>query len=241
MVLTCKTIDFSYNGDLILENLQLKIETGEFCCIVGPSGCGKSTLLRIMAGILKPKRGTVQLDENVPSPKNGDIGFVFQEDALFPWLTVGQNIEFGLKARGTIAKDERQEIISSTLAKVGLNDYIGFYPKQLSGGMKQRVSIARVLAYKPKILLMDEPFAALDAINRNHLQRELSELWLKEQKTIIFVTHNVDEAVYLADRVAILDKRPTGIKKIIQIDLPRPRDRTFGGFIQYRREILGLL
>lgn len=240
MALVLESVTHRFGETTILEDLGLQVEEGCFCCLVGPSGCGKSTLLRIIAGLYRPETGSVMLEGRSLSLDHGEVGFVFQEDALFPWFTVEDNIRFGLRARG-IEKSRWDSIIDENLAKVGLADYRKYYPRQLSGGMKQRVAIARVLAYNPKILLMDEPFASLDSLNRNMLQSELVDLWQRESKTIIFVTHNIDEAVFLAERIVIMGARPGRIKNVIDVDLPRPRNRTDTSFCQTRRGILEII
>jgi len=240
MALILKNVAHQFGDQKILEDLHLEVEEGCFCCVAGPSGCGKSTLLRIIAGLYQPTRGEVLLDGKPPSLDEGEIGFVFQEDALFPWYTVEENIKFGLKARN-IDKNRWDEIVEHNLIKVGLAEYRRYYPKQLSGGMKQRVAIARVLAYNPRLLLMDEPFAALDSINRNKLQAELVDLWSREKKTVIFVTHNIDEAVYLAERLIVMGAQPGRIKTNIAVNLPRPRNRTDAEFCRNRRGILELI
>jgi len=240
MALVLRGVTHRFNETPVLENLNLEVEEGCFCCIVGPNGCGKSTLLRVIAGLYQPVMGRVMLDNQPPSLEKGEIGFVFQEDVLFPWFSVEENIKFGLKAR-KIDKSKWDEIIEINLQKVGLADYRKYYPKQLSGGMKQRIAIARVLAYNPKLLLMDEPFAFLDSLNRNMLQMELVDLWAREKKTILFVTHNIDEAVFLAERVIIMGARPGRIEEVLDIDLPRPRNRTGADFCRYRRQILDMI
>lgn len=240
MALVLNNVTHGFSDKIIFSDLNLTVEEGCFCCIVGPSGCGKSTLLRIIAGLYQPLDGEVSLDNRQVILDNGEIGFVFQEDALFPWLTVEDNMKFGLRAR-KVDKRKWNEIIEYNLQKVGLTNYKKYYPRQLSGGMKQRVAIARVLAYGPRLLLMDEPFAALDAINRNLLQTELVDLWTKERKTIVFVTHNIDEAVFLAEKVIVMGIKPGGVKKAVEINLPRPRIRTATDFNSYRRTILDLV
>lgn len=240
MALVLNNVTHGFSDKTIFSDLNLTVEEGCFCCIVGPSGCGKSTLLRIIAGLYQPLDGEVSLDNRQVILDNGEIGFVFQEDALFPWLTVEDNMKFGLRAR-KVDKRKWNEIIEYNLQKVGLTNYKKYYPRQLSGGMKQRVAIARVLAYGPRLLLMDEPFAALDAINRNLLQTELVDLWIREKKTIVFVTHNIDEAVFLAEKVIVMGIKPGGVKKTVEINLPRPRIRTATDFNSYRRTILDLV
>lgn len=213
------------NGVKALQNIDIEVNDKEFVCIIGPSGCGKTTLLRIIAGLEKPDSGSVTLNNETILAPGPDRGMVFQEYSLFPWRTVLKNITFSLELK-KIPKAERNKIANEYLELVGLEKFADSYPHELSGGMKQRVAIARALVNDPKILLMDEPFGAVDAQTRNRLQQELLKIWEKEQKTIMFITHSVDEAVFLADRVVVFTARPGKIKEIIDIDLPRPRDRT---------------
>ncbi len=205
-----------------LNGVNLDIKENEFICVVGPSGCGKSTLLSIIAGLAEPTDGMVYVDgEKVEGPGK-DRGVVFQQYALFPWLTVRKNVEFGLKLQGK-SKEECREIAEHYLKMVDLLQFADSYPKELSGGMKQRVAIARAYAVNPKVLLMDEPFGALDAQTRTQLQSELLETWEKEQKTCFFITHDVEEAIILAQRVIVMSARPGRIKDIIDINIPYPR------------------
>ncbi|MBE0516249.1 MAG: ABC transporter ATP-binding protein [Methanophagales archaeon] len=225
--LTLRNVTKRYNseeGELkALEEINLEVKSTEFLCIVGPSGCGKTTLLRMVAGLDYPSSGEIILDgERVRGP-SPDRGMVFQEFSLFPWRTVLKNVEFGLEIRGV---QERRKIAEQYLELVGLLDFKNCYPQELSGGMKQRVAIARALATNPAILLMDEPFGSVDAQTRNVLQEELLQIWKRTEKTILFVTHSVDEAVYLADRVAVMSARPGRIIQCMKIDIPRPRKRT---------------
>ena len=213
------------DGVQALQNINIEVKDKEFVCIIGPSGCGKTTLLRIIAGLEKPDSGSVTLNNETILAPGPDRGMVFQEYSLFPWRTVLKNITFSLELK-KIPKAERNKIANEYLELVGLEMFADSYPHELSGGMKQRVAIARALVNDPKILLMDEPFGAVDAQTRNRLQQELLNIWEKEQKTIMFITHSVDEAVFLADRVVVFTARPGKIKEIINIDLPRPRDRT---------------
>ena len=199
-----------------VDNISLNIQQGEFVSIVGPSGCGKSTLLDLVAGLTKPSDGQILLNGKKITGPGLDRGIVFQQYALYRWLTALENIEFGLEAKG-IAKKIRREKAQYYLNLVGLVGFEQHYPNELSGGMKQRVAIARSLAYEPEILLMDEPFAALDAQTRETLQEELINIWKTSGSTIIFITHSIDEAIYLSQRVAILTSRPGRVKQIIQI------------------------
>jgi NitT/TauT family transport system ATP-binding protein len=205
-----------------LKDINLKVNKGEFVAIVGPSGCGKSTLLDILAGLAQPTSGSILIDGKQVSGPALDRGIVLQGYALFPWRTVRQNVEFGLEIK-KIPKAERKVISASYINLVGLEGFGDHFPHELSGGMKQRVAIARALAYDPEVLLMDEPFAAVDAQTRETMQDELLRIWEETGKTIVFVTHSIEEAVFLADRVVVLGTNPGSIKEILDIDLPRPR------------------
>jgi len=207
----------------VLDGFDLNIIKGEFLVLVGPSGSGKSVFLDIVGGLSAPTSGVVYLDGQLVEVPSAKTGYVFQQYALFPWRTALSNIEFGLESRG-VPKEERVTIARELLSLFGLSDFEDRFPYQLSGGMQQRVAIARALAPKPEVLLMDEPFAALDAQTREILQNELIRIWEGTDTTVIFVTHSIDEAVFLADRVAVVTARPGKIKDIIEIDMPRPRD-----------------
>ncbi|MBI1921003.1 MAG: ABC transporter ATP-binding protein [Geobacter sp.] len=208
-----------------LQEISLEVQKGEFVALVGPSGCGKSTLLDILAGLAKPNSGAVFIDGKQVTGPALDRGIVLQGYALFPWRTVRQNVEFGLEIK-KVAKGERREISTRFIDLVGLKGFEDRFPHELSGGMKQRVAIARALAYDPEVLLMDEPFAAVDAQTRETLQDELLRIWEETRKTIIFVTHSIEEAVFLADRVAVLTANPGTVREIVPIDLPRPRQNS---------------
>jgi NitT/TauT family transport system ATP-binding protein len=223
-----------------LDDVSVTIEDKEFVCLVGPSGCGKTTLLRIVAGLETATSGMVTLNGEAITGPDLKRGMVFQEYSLFPWRTVIGNIAFGLEMQG-IPKEERRTIARQYLGLVGLEQFETAYPNELSGGMRQRVAIARALANNPKVLLMDEPFGALDAQTRNKMQTELLEIWEKTKKTVIFVTHSVDEAVYLADRIVVLSARPGRIREVIEVGLPRPRDRTDTEFARLRKYVLRLI
>jgi NitT/TauT family transport system ATP-binding protein len=223
-----------------LQNIDLEIEQGEFVCIVGPSGCGKSTLLHLLAGLDKPTTGQITVDGNPVQGPGTDRILLFQELGLFPWLTVRHNVEFGLKMAG-VSKDERRDRARQFLRMVHLSHFEDHYIHQLSGGMKQRVALARSLALHPKILLMDEPFAALDAQTRDMLHDELERLWKETSPTIVFVTHNVREAVRLGDRVLLMSFRPGRIKKQFEVTLPRPRHVEDSDVASLSKEILGQL
>ncbi|MDW7730988.1 MAG: ABC transporter ATP-binding protein [Methanolobus sp.] len=225
---------------LALDNIDLDIEDKEFVCFIGPSGCGKTTLLRIISGLDKPDSGEVFVgNEKITSP-GPKRGMVFQEYSLFPWKSVINNVMFGPLMRG-INKEKAQEEAEKYLELVGLTQFKDSYPHELSGGMKQRVAIARALANEPEVLLMDEPFGALDAQTRNSLQHELLSIWQKNHLTVLFVTHSVDEAVFLADRIVMLTARPGKIKDITRVNIPRPRDRTSMEVNQLRNHLLKLL
>ena len=220
-----------------LHDINLNIKEDEFICFIGPSGCGKTTLLRIIAGLEEPSTGTVSLN-GVPIKGPGpERGMVFQEYSLFPWRTVLDNIAFGLELKG-LPVQERKIRARQYLKMIGLENFEARYPHELSGGMKQRVAIARALVNNPKALLMDEPFGALDAQTRNTMQTELLRIWDDEKKTVVFVTHSVDEAIYLADRIVIMSSRPGRIKDIIEIPFSRPRNRTSSDVNLIRDRIL---
>ncbi|NLB88389.1 MAG: ABC transporter ATP-binding protein [Syntrophomonadaceae bacterium] len=223
-----------------LYNINLTIEHNDFVCILGPSGCGKSTLLRMIAGLESITAGEIIYRGRKIRKINKDIGMVFQEYSLFPWRTVMENVTVGLEFAG-INKSERYKIGEKYLELVGLKDYSNNYPYELSGGMQQRVAIARSLANDPDLLLMDEPFGALDAHTRILLQKELLDIWEKNKKTIIFVTHSVDEAIYLADRIVVMSHGPGTIKDVIKVDMPHPRSRANPRYGQLMAELLDML
>ena len=213
------------NGEMVaLNGVDMDIHENEFICVVGPSGCGKSTLLNIIGGLETPTEGKVLVDGAEVTGPGPDRGIVFQQYALFPWLTVEKNVQFGLKLQGK-SKEEAEELAHKYLKMVDLEGFAKAYPKELAGGMKQRVAIARAYAVNPKVLLMDEPFGALDAQTRTQLQQELLNTWEKEQKTCFFITHDVEEAIILAQRVVIMCARPGRVKEIVDIDIPYPRDQ----------------
>jgi ABC-type nitrate/sulfonate/bicarbonate transport system ATPase subunit len=223
-----------------LAPVDLTIGDAEFVCILGPSGCGKSTLLRIIAGLIMPTSGVVNMDGRPVTGPGPERGLVFQEYALFPWLTVLQNVMYGPVVRG-FPRAEADARARAQIARVGLTGFEDHFPRQLSGGMKQRVGIARVWANQPEVMLMDEPFGALDAITRNILQRDLLALWLDERRTVVFVTHSVDEAIFLADRVAVMSARPGRITAIVPVEAPRPRDLLAPGSIALKAELTKLV
>lgn len=225
---------------LALDDFSLEVDEGEFVCLLGPSGCGKTTVLRIVAGLETKSGGNLSVGGEEVRGAGPNRGVVFQEFALFPWRTVRRNIEFGLEIK-KVSPIEREAISSRYIDLVNLEGFEDAHPKQLSGGMKQRVGIARALANEPAVLLMDEPFGALDAQTRNLMQKEVLRIWSATRKTVLFVTHSVDEAVYLADRVVVMTARPGRVKRTIHMDLPRPRDRTSAEFISIRSEVLEVL
>lgn len=238
-------IEKKYNtrkGEVVaLNGVNFDIKENEFICVIGPSGCGKSTLLNIIAGLLEPTAGQILVDGKPIQGTGTDRGVVFQQYALFPWLTVKKNVEFGLKLKG-LSKDECDSMAMKYLKMVELEKFADSYPKELSGGMKQRVAIARAYAMNPEVLLMDEPFGALDAQTRTQLQTELLKAWQEENKTCFFVTHDIEEAIVLATRVVIMSARPGRIKEVVDIDIPYPRDqetKMSERFIELKNHIWG--
>jgi len=233
--LAIRDLSMTFRGELddvrVLEDLALDVREGEFVCILGPSGCGKSTLLNIVAGFLPPTAGSVRIDgEEVRGPDPRRI-FVFQERGVFPWLTVEGNIGFGL---GRLSRAERERRVAHYVQLVGLKGFEKAYPHELSGGMKQRAEVARALAVDPDMLYLDEPFGALDSITRLVMRGELLRIWQTEKKTILFVTHDIEESVQLADRVVVLSARPARIRRIVEIDLPHPRDLSSRRYLELR-------
>ncbi len=221
---------------IALKDINLDIKAGEFVCLLGPSGCGKSTLLNAVAGFALPSAGEISVEGKRITGPGPDRGMVFQEYALFPWMTVAQNIAFGLE----IQKKDKAEIdltVNQLLDLLHLNDFRDRFPKDLSGGMRQRVAIARVLALDSPIMLMDEPFGALDALTRRNLQDELLRIWEKLGKTILFVTHSIEESIYLADRIVVMTYRPGTVKRDQIVDMPRPRDPSSAAFNDLKREL----
>jgi NitT/TauT family transport system ATP-binding protein len=231
------------NGVVAVDGMTMNVKRGEFVCLLGPSGCGKSTTLMAMAGLLKPTSGTVSIAGRPVTGPGPDRAVVFQEFALMPWLTVLDNVCFGMRMRG-VPSGERQARARDYIKLVGLTGFENAYPHQLSGGMRQRVGIARALAVQPEIILMDEPFGALDAQTREIMGVELLQIWERDRKTVLFVTHGIDEAIYLADRVVVMAARPGRIREEITIDIPRPRAHSIhesSKFIELRRYIWELL
>jgi ABC-type nitrate/sulfonate/bicarbonate transport system ATPase subunit len=220
----------------VLQDVNISVENGEFLCILGPSGCGKSTLLNIAGGFLSPTKGSVTIDgETVTGPDRRRI-FVFQERGVFPWLTVEGNIGFGLF---DLPEEERRRRVAQYVHLVGLEGFEKAYPRELSGGMKQRVEVARALAVDPDVLFLDEPFGALDSITRLQMRSELLRIWRAERKTVLFVTHDIEESVQLADRVVVMSARPARIRRVVDIDIAHPRDLSSRRYIELRDLIFG--
>ncbi|MFP3040495.1 ABC transporter ATP-binding protein [Treponema primitia] len=230
-------IFFINQAELVaIRDINLQIEDAEIVSIVGLSGCGKSTLLKIISGLDHPTSGVVSIDgREITKPSHKDVGIIFQESRLFPWSTVERNIEFGLS--NGVSRAERKQSVQEHIKLVGLTGFEKALPSQLSGGMKQRVSLARTLINRPKALLLDEPFGALDAFTKISMQKEVLRIWEKEKTTMILVTHDIDEAIYLGDRVVVMTAKPGKIKTIVPVQLPRPRDRTSVDFAILRKEV----
>lgn len=219
-----------------LKNINLSIQNGEFITIIGPSGCGKTTLLRAIAGLDLDYEGEILLEGNRITGPGLDRGVIFQEHRLLPWLTIGANVSLGMEGR----KEYLKQQVDSYLKKVGLEGFEKAYPKQLSGGMAQRAAIARALIRKPKMLLLDEPFGALDALTKIRMQGEVERIWMTDKVTMIMITHDIDEAIYLADRLIVMSPRPGEVSDIVHIDLPRPRDRGSEEFGRYRNRVINM-
>jgi NitT/TauT family transport system ATP-binding protein len=224
-------------GDVVaLQNIDLSIPPGQFVCLLGPSGCGKSTLLNAIAGFVQPTAGSIHCSGQLVTAPGPERGMVFQEYALFPWMTVAANVGFGLELKG-MGKAAIAQRVDQLLHQLNLHEFARRFPKDLSGGMRQRVAIARVLALDSPVMLMDEPFGALDALTRRNLQDEVLRLWAELKKTIVFVTHSIDEALYLADRIVVMTYRPGTVKRDMLIDLPRLRDPAASEFNALKREL----
>ncbi len=227
----------------VLDNINFQVEPGSFVCVLGPSGCGKSTLLNAIAGFVRPTTGCISVDNQTVTKPGSERGFVFQQYSLLPWKTTTQNVEFGLRIKG-MAKKQRRELVDEYLNRVGLYKHRHAYPHQLSGGMKQRASIIRALVNSPSVLLMDEPFGALDAQTRHMMQELLMEIWSDLRTTVVFVTHDIEEAVFLGDRVLILGVNPGHIKEDILVDFKRPRhidDTMTPEFVQLSRQVFEVI
>ena len=226
-----------------LERISLTVPDGQFACIVGPSGCGKSTLLMVAAGLVQPTEGEVLVDGRSATRPGADRGMVFQSYSLYPWLSVRRNIEFGMEIKKT-PKAERRQRSSELIRLMKLDGFAEAYPKALSGGMKQRAAIARAIANDPQILLMDEPFGALDALTRQVMQEMLTDIWQRYRKTVLFVTHDIDEAIFLGDVIYIMTNRPGRIRTSLQVDLPRPRSFDMVSaprFAELRNQVVGVI
>ncbi len=235
----CKVFRSQGREVVALDGIDLEIAAGEFVCLLGPSGCGKSTLLNAMAGFSPPSKGELLVDGRPVVAPGPERGMVFQEYALFPWMTVERNVAFGLELKGA-PRPEIDDRVEGLLRKLQLWEFRGRFPKDLSGGMRQRVAIARVLALDSPIMLMDEPFGALDALTRRNLQDELLRIWAESGKTVVFVTHSIEESVYLADRIVVMTYRPGRVKRDQRVQMARPRDPASPDFNDLKRE-LGLL
>jgi NitT/TauT family transport system ATP-binding protein len=225
---------------VVLDDLRLDVASNDFVCLLGPSGCGKSTLLNIIAGFERPSRGRVTVDGSLVTAPGADRGVVFQQPTLMPWLTVAENIAFHLRLQG-IGKAERRAKAQTFIEMVGLAGFESHYPSELSGGMNQRVGIARALIMNPRVILMDEPFAALDAQTKSEMQEELVAIWQRHRGTVVFVTHSVDEALVLGSRIVVMTRRPGRIREVIDLDLDRPRDVTSPAFNALKRHVLALI
>ncbi len=238
--LVIENMGFAYSELTIFNDLQITVQPGEFLSIIGPSGCGKTTLLNLLSGFLEPDAGSVMLRGTKLKPEDPHFGYVFQQATLFPWLSTIENVEFGLKMAG-VASKERRERATHYLEMVGLSGFENYLPLKLSGGMQQRVSLARTLVMEPRLLLMDEPFGALDAITRDDMNDELLTLWDKLGQTVVFITHDIDEAIYLSDRIIVLNRPPKGVYRDITSEIPRPRNsketRTCDLFWDYKKEL----
>jgi NitT/TauT family transport system ATP-binding protein len=232
------------NGEVrALDDVTVEIPDAHFACIVGASGCGKSTLLNIMAGLIDPTEGRIEVGERPVEGPGADRGMVFQSYTLFPWLRVRENIQFGPSLK-RVSSEQQRRIADALLEEMGLAEFARAYPRELSGGMKQRVAIARALANDPDVLLMDEPFGALDALTRAGAQRFLTQVWEQHRRTIVFVTHDIDEAIYLGDTVFVMSPRPGRVKEIVPVDIPRPRsldDVATTRFAELKHRILSLI
>lgn len=241
--LTVHDIGFSYpNGHRVFSSFSLNARPGEFVAILGPSGCGKTTLLNLLSGFVQPQSGRISINQSAVRPERPELGYVFQAPQLFPWLSALENVRFGLRMSAQLSEAQQRAHALQYLRLVGLESAAQRLPHQLSGGMQQRVSLARTLALEPSVLLMDEPFAALDAISRNSMNEETLRIWAELGQTVLFITHDIDEAVFLADRVIVLNIAPGGIHSELNIHLPRPRSnlktRRLPAFLDYRNELM---
>lgn len=241
--LNIEKIYFAYEfGSNIFQGMSIDVNPGEFLSIIGPSGCGKTTLLNLLSGFLRPESGSVKLRGEPIAPEDPHFGYVFQHPTLFPWLNTVENVEFGLKMEGKLTSAQMRDKAYTYLELVGLSGFEEYLPRQLSGGMQQRVSLARALVMEPRLLLMDEPFGALDAITRESMNDELLRLWDELGQTVVFITHDIDEAIYLSDRILVLNRPPRGIATELVSDLPRPRSgpttRVSEKFWEYKKQLV---
>lgn len=225
---------------LALDNVSFEVEGGQFAVLIGPSGCGKSTLLHCIGGFIKPSSGRILIDNKEVMGPGPDRGIVFQREALFPWMTVEDNLRVALRPKG-IARNDARKLIESYLKAVGLSRAGRLYPKELSGGMQQRAAIARTLIYEPQVLLLDEPLGALDAQTRELLKEWIIDIWLKERRSVVYVTHDLDEAIYLAEKIVVLTARPGRVKRIVNVKLTYPRDRKDSRYEEIREELWSLI
>lgn len=225
---------------LALDNVSFEVEEGQFVALIGPSGCGKSTLLHCIGGFIKPSSGRILIDDKEAVEPGPDRGIVFQREALFPWMTVEDNLRVALRPKG-IARNDARKLIESYLKAVGLSTAGGLYPRELSGGMQQRAAIARTLIYEPQVLLLDEPLGALDAQTRELMKEWIVDIWLKERRSVVYVTHDLDEAIYLAEKVVVFTARPGRVKRIINIKLKYPRDRKDSRYEELREQLWSLI
>ena len=230
-----RTFRISGSELVVLDRIDLDIKEGEFISIVGASGCGKSTLLKLIVGLDQPTAGQIKIGERIVTEPSLDCGIIFQEARLYPWLSVQKNVEFGITRN--IPAEQKRKLVQDHIDLVGLKGFEQALPKQLSGGLQQRVSIARALVNRPNVLLLDEPFGALDALTRINMQKEVLRIWEAEKKTMILVTHDIDEAIFLSDRIVVLSSRPGRVHEIIPVTLPRPRERSSEEFIRIRMKI----
>ncbi len=235
-----KNLTKKFGDLLVLDNISFNVEQGDLLCVVGPTGCGKTTFLNSLTKIYEATSGQILLDGEPVDPRRQNISYIFQGDSTMPWLTVAQNVGFGLDIK-KVSKAHREELVNKYLDVVGLTKYKDYYPNQLSTSMLQRVSIARAFATEPDLLLMDEPYGQLDMELRFHLEDELVRLWKMTGTTVIFITHNIEEAVYLSNRIMILTNKPTSVKRIMDNELPRPRDVTSSKFVELRNEVTELI
>lgn len=230
----------SFGDLLVLDDIDFTVNDGEFLCIVGPTGCGKTTFMNVLSKLLPATKGRILIDGQEADPKKQNLAFVFQEPSSMPWLTVKDNVAYGMKIKG-VPTAEREERLENILEQVGLTDCADLYPNQISASMEQRVAVSRAFATQPDLLLMDEPYGQLDIKLRYYLEDELIQLWKKLKTSVIFITHNIEEAVYMAERILVLSNKPTHIKADVKVDLPRPRNYLDPEFIELRQKVTDLI